>query len=174
MGEFYCFTCWSYSLAWQDSLFSYIARGQTVKQAYDQAMADYPICSFENGCMMFEGDETFAGPYIRGLAPDTNYQYMPGDANMALGLWPPRVIGSDLIYLARCILDISEPCLIDSFYVAGDINGDCQVLGSDVTWLVNYFKGINDIRWCPEYIPDWLHNESIPEQMPPGWPGCEN
>jgi len=40
------------------------------------------------------------------------------------------------------------------FYPGADVNGDCQVIGSDVTYLVNYFRGINtEIRYCEDYPP---------------------
>jgi hypothetical protein len=54
-----CATCWSYSLDWQDDLFYYMSLGWSVKDAFDQANANYPTC-MSNSCMRFSGDQTFA------------------------------------------------------------------------------------------------------------------
>ncbi len=59
MDQDYCSDCWTYSLDWQDALFRYIDQGWTVREAFDQANADYPACGIEN-CMRFAGDPTFA------------------------------------------------------------------------------------------------------------------
>ena len=61
MGAAHCSTCWySYSLDWQETLFEYMATGSTIKDAYDQTMADYPACAPPEGtCMRFAGDEDF-------------------------------------------------------------------------------------------------------------------
>ena len=65
-----CDRCWSFSLNWQTALFSYMDQGWTVKAAFDQANADYPMC-FNNDCMRFAGDESFAVvPVVaRGTSP---------------------------------------------------------------------------------------------------------
>ena len=61
MSEGYCSDCWIYSVEWQDALFSYMNEGYTVQEAYDKAMADYPMCAPSQGpCMRFAGDEDFA------------------------------------------------------------------------------------------------------------------
>jgi hypothetical protein len=70
MSEPYCDNCWNYSIVWQDALFSYMFQGWTVKDAFDQAQADYPACASPNNCMRFAGDENFAGPYDRVYNPD--------------------------------------------------------------------------------------------------------
>lgn len=70
MSEDYCDICWSYSVEWQDALFNYMYLGWTVKDAFDQAQADYPACAGQNNCMRFAGDENFAGPYDRVYDPD--------------------------------------------------------------------------------------------------------
>ncbi len=69
MAETYCNGCWGYSVDWQEALFYYMYLGWTVKDAFDQAQADYPACGLNN-CMRFAGDENFAGPYSRILNPD--------------------------------------------------------------------------------------------------------
>jgi hypothetical protein len=53
-----CGECWLYSLDWQESLFHYMSLGYTVKEAFDQANADYPMCPSAD-CMRFAGDEEF-------------------------------------------------------------------------------------------------------------------
>jgi hypothetical protein len=58
MSDEKCFTCWIYSLDWQDRLFNYMNQSYTVKYAFDQANADYPCCA-STGCMRFAGDEDF-------------------------------------------------------------------------------------------------------------------
>lgn len=58
MAEEICSVCWTYSLDWQDALFAYMSQGYTVKDAFDQADADYPQCS-AYACMRFAGDESF-------------------------------------------------------------------------------------------------------------------
>jgi len=50
-----CDECWDNSLDWQDKLFTYINNGETVKDAFDQALSDMPFCL---DCMRFVGDET--------------------------------------------------------------------------------------------------------------------
>jgi len=52
-----CSDAWVYSLYWQGAMFNYMSNGNTVKEAFDKAMADYPMCV---GCMRFAGDENFA------------------------------------------------------------------------------------------------------------------
>ena len=61
MSESYCSVCWGYSLDWQYELFDNMASGDTVKVAYDKAMAAYSMCAPTEGwCMRFAGDESFA------------------------------------------------------------------------------------------------------------------
>ncbi len=59
MSEPQCGECWTYSLSWQDTLFSLLSQGWTVKQAFDQANSAYPACAIPE-CMRFAGDENFA------------------------------------------------------------------------------------------------------------------
>jgi hypothetical protein len=79
MSETRCQICWAYSLDWQDALFNYMNQGWTVKAAFDQANADYPTC-YNNDCMIFAGDESFAtvpvverdpwAPVVTVITPD--------------------------------------------------------------------------------------------------------
>ncbi|MGD9140206.1 MAG: HYR domain-containing protein [bacterium] len=60
MDQPQCDDCWSdWSLLWQQALFGYMNAGWTVRDAFIQALADYPVCA-AGQCMRFAGDETFA------------------------------------------------------------------------------------------------------------------
>lgn len=102
-------------------------------------------------------------------------QYLPGDANMHNGTWPPAVIGSDVTYLVNYFRAIptNPACIVDGFYCSADVNADCRVIGSDVTRLVSYFRSIATINYCPDYEPAWLSPADCPEEAPAGWPNCE-
>ncbi|MCP4580123.1 MAG: hypothetical protein GY839_00790 [candidate division Zixibacteria bacterium] len=100
-------------------------------------------------------------------------EYLPGDANMSNGIWPPAVIGADVTYMVNYFRALSESCLLEGFYCSADINGDCLVIGSDVTRLVNYFRGDAGISWCPDYESAWPIPDDLPIDAPVGWPNCE-
>jgi len=102
----------------------------------------------------------------------TGLQYFPGDCNMALGLWPPQVIGGDVTYLVGYFIGSDNtPCELDNFWASADISGDCQVIGGDVSALVGYLIGTNpEILYCPDYTPVW---PPIPDNPPSGWPNCD-
>jgi len=101
------------------------------------------------------------------------YAYLPGDCNMALGLWPPQVIGGDVSYLVGYFIGSGNaPCNLDEFWASADVSGDCTVIGGDVSALVGYLIGTNpEILYCPDYEPAWL--EGVPEEQPSGWPNCD-
>lgn len=103
------------------------------------------------------------------------FNYLPGDANMATGGWPPAVIGSDVTYLVTYFRGVvtNPACMLSGFYAAADVNGDCRVIGSDVTRLVNYFRSQGIIEPCPDYPPTWVIPNDCPEIAPVGWPNCE-
>ena len=76
--------------------------------------------------------------------------FIPGDVNDN-GI----LTGSDVLYLVNVlrngVLEISEP------YWRADANGDCLVDWADVTYLVNYFKGLVEIPepgWCYFYVEE--------------------
>jgi len=52
-----CDNCWINAVDWQEQLFSYMCQGYTIKEAFDLALADYPMCL--GGCVRFAGDESF-------------------------------------------------------------------------------------------------------------------
>jgi hypothetical protein len=64
-------------------------------------------------------------------------------------------------------------CLVNGFYASADANGDCQVIGSDVSRLVEYFRGRAPISYCPDFPPSWLPGDELPAEQPDIWPGCE-
>jgi hypothetical protein len=78
MAETWCETCWGQSIAWQTALFNYMNQGNTVKDAFDMANADYPACGL-NSCMRFAGDTGWAvvpvvkrdpwPPYVTAITP---------------------------------------------------------------------------------------------------------
>ena len=105
-----------------------------------------------------------------------SYAYVPGDANMYNGSWPPAVIGSDVTYLVNYFrgMTTNPACLIDGNYMAADVNGSCSVIGSDVTRLVAYFRGQGSIEYCPDWPPAWMAPADCPPYSPSGWPNCEN
>jgi len=59
MAEPHCDLCWEQSIQWQTALFDYMSQGWTVRDAFDQAGADYPACGDSN-CVRFAGDVDFA------------------------------------------------------------------------------------------------------------------
>ncbi|MCP4580948.1 MAG: hypothetical protein GY839_04980 [candidate division Zixibacteria bacterium] len=104
-----------------------------------------------------------------------NYKYLPGDANMSVGVWPPMCIGSDVTYMVGYFrgLPTSIPCELDGYWSSADVNGDCLIIGSDVTALVGVFRGMGSPSWCPDYEPAWPTPDDVPVEAPSGWPNCD-
>jgi hypothetical protein len=71
MAEPECSDCWNNSLGWQNTLFYYMNLGWSVKDAFDQANADFPMCA-TSSCMRFAGDTDFAVVPVVGRAPGWN------------------------------------------------------------------------------------------------------
>jgi hypothetical protein len=124
------------------------------------------------GNLMNPYDVFIAGSDLAECEPFI-YSYLPGDANMSNGQWPPQIIGGDVTYLVGYFRGINGPCLIGGFYNSADVNGDCSIIGSDVTRLVSYFRGAAAIDHCPDYTPAWLTPGDCPTERPDDWPGCE-
>ena len=152
MSATYCATCWDYSVPWQDALFGYIYQGWTVKDAFDQAQADYPACAGTNNCMRFAGDPEFNGPYSR-----SGCNYVVGDVNGS-----NNYNGLDITYGVACLKGYSDPlcplgsCPVspcDVFFYCGDVNGSCSFNGLDITYGVSYFKGGPGPVPCPGCPP---------------------
>ena len=99
------------------------------------------------------------------------YDYLPGDVNMRAGEWPPVANAGDFICLMRggdCL------CEIEGFYPPADINGDCQIIGSDLTRYITYLRGLASLYYCYDFIPSWPTPEDLPDSMPDRWPPCED
>jgi len=58
MGDQKCANCWTQTVSWQNTLFSYMYQGYTVRQAFDMTNPQYPSC-YNNGCIRFVGDDNF-------------------------------------------------------------------------------------------------------------------
>jgi hypothetical protein len=94
MSEPQCEVCWGYSLDWQDALFEYMSLEYAVKDAFDLANADYPVCSSQN-CMRFAGDEDFAvvPPVLRAMCgngtcdPGEDCDTCPADCGCSDGVY---------------------------------------------------------------------------------------
>jgi len=59
------------------------------------------------------------------------------------------------------------------FWASADANGDCLGLSSDVTKLINYFRGVGEILYCPDFEPCWITYGDLPQDEPSGWPNCD-
>jgi len=66
-----CTQCWGNSINWQNDLFNRLKNGETVKNAFDNALADYPMCGSGSTCMRFDGDPNLklSPVVIRGSLP---------------------------------------------------------------------------------------------------------
>jgi hypothetical protein len=86
-----------------------------------------------------------------GMALTVNsagYEYMPGDANMEVAAWPPSVGAADVTRLISFFKGNVGACLfynpsapVTELWASADVNGNCEVRGSDATRLVTYLKG---------------------------------
>jgi hypothetical protein len=119
------------------------------------------------------------------------FEYLPGDVNMYNGVWPPNpVVGADATYLINFFRGFatSHACFMNNpgapvlwpngqpgtlFWASADVNGDCQVIGADVTKLINYLRGTTTLSWCVEYEPVWHDAGELPTEAPAGWPNCQ-
>ncbi len=124
MSEPECDNAWIYALDWQDAIFDYMNQEYAVKAAFDQSIADYPMCV---DCMRFCGDEDFAMvPVVARCGPE----FIVGDAN-ADGV----IDVADIMYLINYLfVGGSEPIPWES----GDVNCDGIVDIADVIYLINY------------------------------------
>jgi hypothetical protein len=71
-----------------------------------------------------------------------------------------------------------DSCYMDStgtyLYVAGDVNGNCEFRGSDITKLVAYFKGTSNLNFChwfPTTLPLIILDTPNPIQIQQTNPG---
>jgi len=152
-------------------------------------------------------------PSAAAAEAPSEFAYLAGDANMhnetvdpGNPLTGPWRVGGDVTFLVNYfnVSSGNQPCLMFNptapdynqieegyFFASGDATGDCQVLGGDVSRLVQYFAGnpLGVIRWCgwdqgdPQnfFPPQWLSNrgsggpQPVPplEDLPEGWPNCQ-
>ncbi|MCK4302723.1 MAG: VCBS repeat-containing protein [Candidatus Eisenbacteria sp.] len=82
-----CADCWDVSLLWQETLFYCMSLGITVKDAFNQANADFPACALAD-CMRFAGDEEFAVvPVVQRASSWANATSGPlGDEGHGMGV----------------------------------------------------------------------------------------
>ncbi|MCP4581568.1 MAG: hypothetical protein GY839_08095 [candidate division Zixibacteria bacterium] len=92
---------------------------------------------------------------------------------MAAGGWPPAFIGGDVTYLSYFFRGLTDPCNLEGFWASADANGDCLVIGNDVTKMVAVMRGIGSILYCPDYEPAWPTSGDVPPVAPEGWPNCD-
>ena len=109
-----------------------------------------------------------------GVISANCYEYLTGDINMSAGAWPPSSTGLDVTYLVNYFRGIRSGCFKDGFFAAADVNGDCQVVGSDVTSFVNYLRGQDVLKFCRDYPPIWLSSDMCPVEPSENWPDCES
>jgi len=126
-----------------------------------------------------EGDfgySPFSTTFLFVITGEPGYPFLPGDANMHVGLWPPQAIGADITYIVNYLRNnpINVPCYLDGVWLSADINGSCAVDGSDVIRFVNYLRGTIGLTWCPGFDPQWPTPQDLPPNQPPGWPNCDN
>ena len=124
MSEPECDDAWIHALGWQDAIFDYMNQEYTVKAAFDQAIADYPMCL---DCMVFCGDENFAVvPVVTRCGPE----FIVGDAN-----GDEVVDVADVMYLINYLF-LAGPA--PDPLEAGDANSDGVVDIADTMYLINY------------------------------------
>ena len=101
------------------------------------------------------------------------YEYLPGDANMYGGAWPPVVNGLDVSYLQNYFKGNGDPCYMvgpsGNLWASADVNASCSVNGMDLTYLIAYLKGGPAPLYCIDFEPAW---PPLPPTAPPGWPNC--
>ncbi len=124
MSEPQCSDAWDNSIAWQNAMFDYMNQEYTVKTAFDQAIADYPMCL---DCMRFCGDENFS---VVPVVTRRGAEFVVGDAN------GDEVIDvADVMYLINYLFIGGSP---PQPMEAGDANCDGAVDIADVMCLINY------------------------------------
>jgi len=114
---------------------------------------------------------------------DLIFPYLLGDANMAFvpGIWPPQRLGGDVTYLVNyfgggsvpeCFMHNPTAASTQYLWASADVNGDCNVWGSDVTKLKLFFSDGDSLSYCIDYPPLWLDPADCPTERPDVWPGC--
>ncbi len=92
------------------------------------------------------------------------FGYMPGDANMAAGIWPATVDNTDITYMVEYFRKHNDGCEFEGFFASADANGDCRVNVTDVTYLVRYLAGLGGTPLhCPAFPAMPPVQETYPE-----------
>jgi len=151
-----------------DGLYGFIVDPDTHSLTF--AKEDYTDTSL-TGIVVILCGTTQADDMVMSVA---GFAYLPGDVSMALGVWPPIVLGGDRTHLIGYLLMQGHAaCMLDGFWASADINGDCVILGGDATALLNYIIGGGSITHCPDYEPLWPTPDDLPDTAPEGWPNCD-
>jgi len=155
-----CSNCWSYSVDWQDNLFKYMSYGWTVKVAFDQTQADYPMCADTNNCMRFEGDQNFK--VVPVVKRDSLCHVECGADIECDEVEPGTAYCNDQCEYAVCqiLLDkanakFGSHCTLnwDSDAIVADVNKDGIVDTEDIFPIVSH-KNDHDDAWCLERLND--------------------
>ena len=186
MGTPECANAWVYSVRWQDTLFRCMNQGDTVGEAFDRAMVEYPTCL---DCMRIAGDEEFASvPVVKRGGIDDIAIFRNGVwcvdttgnhvADLVFGYGIPGDVplvgnfGSDDIAIFRngmwCV-DTTGNHIADLVFGYG-IAGDVPLVGDFNK------EGTNDIAifrnglWCVDttsnHVADLIFGYGIPGDVP--------
>jgi len=119
-------TCWPVAVDWQDALFNRMNQGWTVKDAFDQAVADlHPDC---DGCVRFAGDENFR------VVPVLVERGMLGDVNQNGFLDT-----GDVTMILRDIVGLPNWAPV---YPIGDMNNNHMIDTGDATLILRKIVGL--------------------------------
>jgi len=139
-------SCWSYALRWQNKLFEYMNEGNTVKEAFDLANADYAACfNPDQGryCMRFAGDPNFAAVPVVPRVPPFPSLTIVDDVNDAGCIYPWNFFEENYLTYEICYdadgNSANDVIIIDQLpfevdYYASDPNGTYDPNSHMVTW----------------------------------------
>jgi len=148
-------SCWSFARKWQRRLFECMNDGNTVKEAFDLANADYGACfNPEEGraCMRFAGDPNFAVVPIVPRVPPFPSLTIVDDVNDANCVYPFDSNDENYLEYTICYdgdgneandVVIVEQLPVEVDYYSSDHNGDYDPNLHRVTWELGNL-GAND------------------------------
>ncbi len=117
--------CWDHAVDWQAEMFYHMSQGDTVKEAFDAACDEYPIC---RDCVRFAGDEDFV------VVPVVPRELMEGDTTQ-----DKCVSITDAMFIAQYMAELRE--FSPSQYICADTFDDGVVSIGDAMhiaqWLVD-------------------------------------